>query len=192
MGSVQLFSYLLAIRLQLHDNQAGRHIRYREIDYSMLVNWLKQIDRLNPQSEYSMMLASRVYSQTRDKERLGIILGYIDSTFMTNPQLHWRHQAEATVIAKHKLGDLELALKMAQKLSDQPESVIMPRWARDMQFLLLAELNEFETALVIIEALLKSEAVNDPDEKIFLQEKLLHFQRKLSEFQQNSSSQSEN
>ncbi|MEE8366245.1 MAG: hypothetical protein V3R76_10690 [Gammaproteobacteria bacterium] len=186
MGSEHLFSYLLAIRLQLHDNQAGKHIRYRKIDYSRLVNWLEQIHRLNRQSEYPMMLASRVYSQTRDKERLRIILDYIDRGFITNPQLHWRHQAEATVIAKHQLGDLELALKMAQKLSDQPASVAMPRWARDMQFLLLGDLNEFETALVIITALLQSDAINDPDEKIFLQEKLLHFQRKLSELQQNS------
>jgi len=192
MGSEQLFSYLLAIRLQLHDNQAGRHIRYRKIDYNRLVEWLDQIYRLNQQSEYTMMLASRVYSQTRDKERLRIILEYIDRTFMTNPQLHWRRQAEATVIAKHKLEDLELALQMARKLSDQPESVVMPRWARDMQFLLLGELNEFESVLVIINALLQSDAVKDPDEKIFLQEKLLLFQRKLSEFQQNNADKSNN
>ena len=185
MGSEQLFSYLLAIRLQLHDNQAGRHIRYREIDYTRLVKWLDQIHRLNGRSEYPMMLASRVYSQTRDKGRLRIILAYIDRAFMRNPQLNWRHQAEATVIAKHQLGDLDIALQMAQKLSDQPESVNMPRWARDMQFLLLGDLNEFETALVVIEALLLSGAVKDPDEKRFLQEKLLLFQRKLSEFQQN-------
>ncbi len=186
MGSEQLFSYLLAIRLQLHDNQAGKHIRYRRIDYTTLVDWLEQIHRLNIQSEYPVMLASRVYSQTRDKERLRIILAYIDRAFMANPQLNWRHQAEATVIAKHQLEDLKLALKMAQKLSDQPASVSMPRWARDMQFLLLGDLNEFETVLVIVSALLQSNAVNDPDEKIFLQDKLLYFRQKLSEFQQNN------
>jgi len=192
MGSEQLFSYLLAMRLQLHDNQAGEHIRYRKIDYLILVDWLNQIQRLNGRSEYPMMLASRVYSQTRDKGRLRIILAYIDRAFMDYPQLHWRHQAEATVIAKHKLDDLELALQMAQKLSDQPKSVIMPRWARDMQFLLLGDLNEFETALVILDALLKSDAVKDPDEKFFLEEKLLYFQQKLSESQQNNLDQSDN
>lgn len=183
MGSEQLYSYLLAIRLQLHDNQAGHHIRYRYIDYELLIDWLDQIHQLNPRSEYSMMLASRVYSQTQDKHRLRLILNYIDSAFMADPQLHWRHQAEATVIAKHKLRDIDLALQMAQRLSDLPQSIVMPRWARDMQFLLLGELNEFESALVIIDALLKSDAVNDPDEKRFLQEKLLLFQQKLSESQ---------
>lgn len=184
MGSDQLFSYLLAIRLQLHDNQAGQHIRYRYIDYELLIDWLDQIQRLNTDSEYPIMLASRVYSQTRDKQRLRLILGYIDRIFTASPQLHWRHQAEATVIAKHQLGDLELALEMAQKLSDQPKSIDMPRWARDLQFLLLGDLNEFESALAIIVALLQSDAVDDPDEKRFLQEKMLLFQQKLSEVQQ--------
>ena len=184
MGSQQLFSYLLAIRLQLHDNQAGRHIRYSQLNYSVLVDWLDQIYQLNRQSEYPMMLASRVYSQTRDKARLRIILEYIDRTFLQNPQLHWRRLAEATVIAKHQLEDLPLALQMAEKLSNQPESIKMPRWARDMQFILLGDMNEFETAITIIVALLESDAVKDPDEARFLNEKLLYFQQKLSELQQ--------
>jgi hypothetical protein len=181
MGSEQLFSYLLAMRLQLHDNQAGKHIRYSQIDYELLVRWLDQIYRLNPASEYPIMLASRVYSQTTDKARLRIILDYIDRTFMLDPQLHWRHLAEATVVAKHQLGDLSLALQMAQKLSNQPPSVIMPAWARDIHLILLGDLNEYESAIAIIGGLLESDAANDPDEKLFLQEKLLYFQQKLSE-----------
>jgi hypothetical protein len=181
MGSEQLFSHLLAIRLQLHDNQAGKHIRYSNIDYDLLVNWLDQIYALNTRSEYPIMLASRVYTQTRDKERLRVILDYIERTFRVNPQLHWRHLAEASVIAKHKLGDLPLALQMAEILSKQPSSIVMPRWARDIQFILLGDLNEYETAITIISALLQSDAVDDPDEKRFLQDKLLYFQQKLSE-----------
>jgi len=181
MGSEQLLSYLLAIRLQLHDNQVGKHIRYNQIDYELLVRWLDQIYRLNPASEYPMMLASRIYSQTTDKKRLRIILDYIDRSFMLDPQLHWRHLAEATVVAKHQLGDLSLALQMAQKLSNQPPSVVMPAWARDIHLILLGDLNEYEAAIVIISGLLESGAADDPDEKLFLQEKLLYFQQKLSE-----------
>ena len=184
MGSAQLMSYLLAIRLQLHDNQLGKHIRYDHIDYVRLVNWLDQIYQLNRRSEYTMMLASRVYSQTQDKKRLKIILDYVENTFLQNPQLHWRRLAESTVIAKHQLGDLKLALQMAEKLANQPDSVIMPRWARDIRFLLLADLNEYESALSIISGLLNSGEISDRDEKRFLQEKLLLFQQKLSETQQ--------
>jgi hypothetical protein len=77
---------------------------------------------------------------------------------------------------------------MADKLSSQPASVEMPRWARDIQFILLGDMNEFETAITIIVALLQSEAVNDPDEARFLQEKLLYFQQKLSESRHNGES----
>ncbi|MCP4433305.1 MAG: hypothetical protein GY806_20200 [Gammaproteobacteria bacterium] len=184
MGSIQLLSYLMAIRLQLHDNQAGKHIRYSALDYTKLVKWLDLIYQLNHQSEYTMMLASRVYSQTSDKDRLRTILNYIERTFTVDPQLHWRRLAEATVIAKHQLNDLELALKMAEKLSSQPASVQMPRWARDMQFIVLGDMNEYESTIAIIVALLQSDAVNDPDEARFLKEKLLYFQQKMSESQQ--------
>ena len=186
MGSSQLASYLLTMRLQLHDNQAGRHVSYGEIDYRLLVEWLDLLNELNIESEYPMMLASRVYSQTRDKNQLRLLLGYIDQTFKQNPQKHWRRQAEATVIAKHQLGDKKLALTMAQSLTEQPERIKMPHWARDMQFLILADLNEFESAIAIIQALLQSKSIVDPDELRFLQEKLLLFQQKLSEYQQNS------
>jgi uncharacterized Zn finger protein len=60
----------------------------------------------------------------------------------------------------------------------------MPPWARDFEFLLLAELNEVESAIAIIEAMLQSGSVQDPDELHFLQGKLSELQQKLSESQQ--------
>jgi hypothetical protein len=186
MGSEKLLGYLLAIRLQLHDNQAGQHFRYSLIDYDVLVDWLELISTLNPQSEYAMLLASRIYSQTSDPGRLRQILAFIERRFDENPQLHWRRLAEASLLAKHKLNDLERALQMAEKIARQPASVQMPQWARDFRFLLLAELNEFESAIAIIQALLQSEVVADPDEKRFLEEKLSNYQQKLLDSQQKA------
>ena len=186
MGSEQLLGYLLAIRLQLHDNQAGQHFRYSLIDYDVLLDWLELISALNPHSEYAMLLASRIYSQTNDPHRLRQILAFIERRFEQNPQLHWRRLAEASLLAKHRLHDLERALQMAEKIARQPASVQMPQWARDFRFLLLGELNEFESAIAIIQALLRSEVVADADEKRFLEEKLSNFQQKLLDFQQKS------
>ena len=186
MGSEQLLSYLLAIRLQLHDNQAGRHYSYRKIDYQRLIEWLERINALNSTSEYPMLLASRVYSQTRDHDQLRLMLGFIQRRFDDDPQLHWRRLAEATVIARHQLDDQEFALQMAEKLARQPASVVMPDWARDMRFLLLADMNELESAIAIIQALLQTAAITDVDERRFLQEKLLNFQQELFESQQSS------
>jgi hypothetical protein len=184
LGSEQLMGYLLAIRLQLHDNQVGRHVRYDRIDYFRLVEWLATINQLDQNSEYPMLLASRVYSQTGDHQRLRTILEFVENSFDDNPQLHWRRVAESSVIAKHQLEDLDLALRFAEKLALQPESVVMPPWARDMRFLLLAELNQLELAIMIVKALLQTDVVKDPDEKSFLLEKLSDFQQKLLDSQQ--------
>lgn len=186
MGSEQLLGYLLAIRLQLHDSQAGQYFAYSLIDYDVLVDWLNQITMVSPGTEYPMLLASRVYTTTSDRQRLRLILEFIQQRFDDDPQLHWRRLAEASVIAKHKLQDLDLALSMAEKIARQPASVQMPQWARDFRFLLLAELNEFESAIAIIQALLQSRAVADPDEKRFLEEKLSEFQQKLLDYQQST------
>ena len=186
MGSEQLFGHLLAIRLQLHDSQAGKHFVYSQIDYALLVDWLDQISLVSPGTEYPMLLASRVYTTTRDQQRLRLILDFIEQRFDDDPQLHWRRLIEASLIAKHKLQDPGLALRMAEKVAAQPARVEMPNWARDFQFLLLADLNELESAIAGIEALLQTRAVNDPDEKRFLQSKLLDFQQKLFESRQST------
>jgi hypothetical protein len=184
MGSGTLMSYLLAIRLQLHDNQLGQHIRYSLIDYGLLIKWLETISEISPDTEYPMLLASRIYSSTSDIERLQQLLGYIETNFDRNPQLHWRRMTEATLIAKHNMNNLELALRLAEKVASQPPEIKMPAWARDFRFLLLAELNEMESAIAIIQALLSTEAVSDPDEERFLRGKLSKFQQKLFETQQ--------
>ena len=184
MGSDKLLSYLLAIRLQLHDNQSGKHILYKQLDYQKLINWLDQISRLNTESEYPAMLASRVYTQTTDKKKIRQMVDFIQRNFVQNPQLHWRRMTEATILAKHKLGDLALALSLAEQITNQPVDVIMPHWARDMQFILLGEMNEFETGITIIVALLESGSIDDPDEQRFLKKKLLDFQQMLSKSQQ--------
>ncbi len=184
MGSEQLLGHLLAIRLQLHDNQAGQHFRYSLMDYERLIGWLEQISDTAPGTEYPLLLASRVYSQTGSEQRLRTIIAFIERRFADNPQRHWRRLAEASLLARHRLGDLELALRLAERLAQQPESVVMPRWARDFEFLLLAELNEFEAAIVIIQALLESDSIRDVDEQRFLREKLSDFRQKLSESRQ--------
>ena len=80
--------------------------------------------------------------------------------------------------------DLELALRLAGKLADQPAGVQMPQWARDFEFLLLAELNELEAAIAIIQALLQSGSITDSDELRFLEQKLSDFQQELFDSRQ--------
>ncbi len=181
MGSDQLWSYLLTLNVQLHDNQKGRHVNYRHLDYQVLRQWLLTLYEMNPQSDYPAFLASRIYSQVNDPSKIRLMIKLIDELFERDPQQHWRRMTEACLLAKHQLQDLPLALDLAQKVAALPKSYDLPFWARDMQLVLLDELNQYESAQLLISSLLQSGDIKDRDEVRFLQHRLLKIQQKLLE-----------
>ena len=101
--------FLLMLLLQL-----GYHHFYKTSllpSFTQLSQWLKTLYELNPQSDYPAFLASRVYSQVDDPQKIRIMIDLIDDLFRRNPQQHWRRMTEACLLAKHQLRDLILALK---------------------------------------------------------------------------------
>ncbi len=181
LGSGRLMAYLLLLRLQLHDNQKGRHERYERLDYDRLARWLMTLHRMNPRSAYPAFLAARVYSQSKRPEQIRRMIGVIEQFFDEDPQANWRRMTEAVLLAKHPLNDLPLALRLARKLAALPDTVAMPRWARDFEFIVLDELGEKQDALRLVASLLDSGEIRDPDERRFLQDRLLKLQQELSE-----------
>ncbi len=178
-GSEKLWSYLLLLKVQLHDNQRGRHENYQNLDYNILSDWLLTLYQLNTTSGYPAFLASRVYSQAVDKQKIRMMIDVIDKMFDQNPVLNWRRMTEATLLAKHQLKDLKLAFQLAEKVSALPASIDLPYWARDMKLILLDELNQLESAQLLISSMLQSGAVTDRDEIRFLQSRLLKIQQQM-------------
>lgn len=178
-GSDRLLSYLLLIKVQLHDNQKGRHVNYSQLDYQVLKSWLLTVSQLNPNSDYPAFLASRVYSSVQSAEKIQHMIDVIDVLFRQQPELHWRRMTEATLIAKHQLHDLPQALNLARKIAELPSSMKLPFWARDMKLILLDESGEKESALILINSMLQSGNLQDVDEKNFLQQRLLKIQQEL-------------
>lgn len=179
-GSEDLWSYLLMLKVQLHDNQRGQHESYKNLDYKILSQWLLTLSQLNRHSDYPAFLAARVYSQVQDPVRIRTVIDVIEQLFAQNPALHWRRMTEACLLAKHQLKDLDLALKLAAKVAELPRSIDMPYWARDMKIILLDELNELESAQILISSLLQSGSISDNDEIRFLQSRLLRIQQQMS------------
>ncbi len=180
LGSDRLWSYLLLIRLQLHDAQKGRFVSYRALDYGRLADWLLALQRMNPDSDYPAFLAARVYGQIDDPERARQMVEVIRRIFAQNPQRYWRRMTEAVLIAKYRAKDLPLALELADALYRQPKTVSLPRWARDMKLIVLDEMGEDEAALRLIGSLLNSGEITDPDEKRFLLDRMSKLQQELS------------
>ena len=178
-GSDQLLSYAQLLRLQLHDNQKGQHVSYQRLDYDNLSKWLLTLSELNPHTDYPAFLAMRVYSQVKDEVKIRKLIEVTQQLFLLSPQLNWRRLSEACLLAKHQLKDLPLALTLAEQLAETPSSVNMPHWARDMRLILLDELNQLESAQILISSMLHSGDIKDNDEIRFLQQRLLKIQQQL-------------
>jgi hypothetical protein len=91
---------------------------------------------------------------------------------MLDPDRRWPWLANAALIAKHQLKDLPLARKYAQAIRLQATGQDVPDWAKQMEIFILQDMNELESAKVLIGGLLHSGQITDPNEIRFLQEKL--------------------
>lgn len=158
--------------LQYFDQQPGHSVPYRELDYGRLRAWLARWLALAPNSEYPLSLAVRLYAQVSDPARQRIMLDFVHEAFLDDPAARWRWLAEGTLLAKHRIEDLELALRYARDLAEHTEGMDVPYWARDLQILLLEDMGEYEAARILIGGLLASDAIEDPRELQFLERRL--------------------
>jgi len=176
LGDRLPLAYGLVLWLQAFDNQSGTSLSYDQLNYHTLSQWLELILRLHPDSDYPLLLAGRVYSSVDDDARKRVMLNFISERFLEAPNQRWRWMAQACLIAKHGLNDLELSLQYAELLARHATGDGVPYWAKDMQIIILQEMNEFEAAQILVGALIESGEIKDPYQLRFLQNKLKELQ----------------
>jgi hypothetical protein len=158
--------------LQAFDYQSGSQVPYRELDYDRLEAWLERILELDPQGQYPLMAASRIYAEIPIEAKQRSMLEFVYREFLLDPNRRWPWLAHATAIAKHRLHDLPLARRYAQAIQRYAVAGSVPLWARQMEAFILEDMNELETARLIIGGYLQSGEVKDPAELKFLEEQL--------------------
>ena len=166
-GDQALLSRLMMIWMQQHDTQSGKYVSYRKLDYDRLKAWLSELMKLDPESEYAMLLATRVYTRVGDSARHRLMLEFVYQQFLLRPEKNWRWLSEAVVQAKYRLKDLDLALKYATALSEAKADNI-PQWAKDSRLHVLEERGEIDQLRLIIGGMLMSGAIKDPNELEYL------------------------
>ncbi len=171
-----LVAKLLGFWLLSYDSQSAKIIPYEHFNYQHLVDWLNTIQTLDPYSDYPSFVASGIFVDVKDPQRIRLILRFIHQAFLQAPALRWRWQARAVMLAKYRLGDQALALSLAQDLRQYTPQQSIPAWARDMEFIILQDVGEFDMALLIVEGLLKAGKITDPNELAFLTQKLKELQ----------------
>lgn len=162
----------LMLYLQAFDYQSGTQIPYRNLDYDRLEAWLDAILELDPRGQYPLLAASRLYAEVPVEAKQRRMLEFVYRQFLLDPNRRWPWLAHVTVIAKHRLHDLPLALRYAQAIQRYTTAADVPPWARQMEAFILEDMNELEAARLVIGGYLTSGAVRDPAELKFLDERL--------------------
>ncbi len=168
-----------ALRLQAFDNQPGISIPFAALDYVVLTGWLELMLALDPDARYPLLMASHLYSQVPDPARQRLMLDFVYRAFRHDPQRRWRWLAHAALVARHRLGDLALALEYARALKAHAGPTV-PSWASQMAIFLLEDMGELEAAKIELGALLASGTIHDQQEARFLAQRLAELEAKTS------------
>jgi hypothetical protein len=171
-GDQIALSKLLMLYVQSFDNQAAGNLPYRKLDYNRLCDWLSRVIALNPRAQYPLFVAGRVYADVNDEKKQRVMLDFIYQQFLADPNRRWPALAQATILAKHRLKDLPLARSYAQAIRLHATGKEVPSWAKQMEIFILQDMNELESAKILIGGLLNNGEITDPNEIRFLKEKL--------------------
>ena len=171
--------------LQAFDNQPAVSLPLHALDYSIVIQWLDTILELDPEGDYPMLAAARIYGSVSDQEKKRVMMDYIYDKFRQDPNKHWRWLANAVIVAKHQLKDMPLALKYAEALAESTTSSDVPFWAKDMKIIVLEDMGEIESARVLVGGLIASGEITDPNELNFLENKIRELEEKLTKSRQD-------
>jgi hypothetical protein len=172
LGEPIALAKVLMLYLQAFDYQSGSKVPYRELDYARLEDWLARILELDPRGQYPLFAASRLYAEVPVEAKQRRMLEFIYAQFFADPNRRWPWLSHAAVIAKHRLKDLPLARRYAAAIQRYATGKQVPLWARQMEIFILEDLDELETARIMIGGYLQSGEIRDPAELRFLEDRL--------------------
>lgn len=172
LGDPVALAKVLMLYLQAFDYRSDNSIPYRELDYGRLEGWLGRVLELDPQGQYPLLAASRLYAEVPVEAKQRQMLEFVYREFFADPNRRWPWLAQAALIAKHRLHDLALARRYAAAIQRYTTADDVPPWAKQMEIFILEDMNELDTARVMIGGIIQSGKVKDPAELKFLDKRL--------------------
>ena len=168
LGEPLAMSKAMLLYLQSFEDQPGVSLPWRELDYDRLAGWLDTAQALDPRSRYALVAASEVYAGVADPVRARRMLDFIAASFAADPARRWPAMAQAVLLAKHQLHDLPLALGYARALRRRAAGPQVPPWAREMEAFIREDMDQLDSARLVIGGLIQSGQISDPHELAFL------------------------
>ena len=178
IGEPIALAKILMLYVQAFDQQPGLQLSFRQLDYIKLRAWLTAILALDPAAQYPLFAASRLYGEIADDARQRVMLDFVYQQFLLDPNHRWKSLAHAATLARHRLNDLPLARQYAQAIRLHATASEVPNWAKQMEIFLLEDMNELQSAKILLGGLLQSGQITDPHEFRFLEQRLIELEHK--------------
>lgn len=172
---------VMMLWLQSFDVQPGISLSFLELNYGRIKAWLSHILALNPNGQYPLLSAVRVYAEVQDPARQRMMLDFVATEFERDPTRRWPWLAHAVYVAKHRLGDIDYALSLSEKLAAHQDNTAIPSWARQMHIFVLEDMGELESAKILLGGLLESGQITDSHEQWFLSNRLAELEVRTQE-----------
>ncbi len=155
LGDTQMAYRTIGLMLQNLGDTGGRTVGFIDFNYNRLGQWFDLAHRLDPRADFLPFLAAFYYSGNQHTAELLPIVEYLQKAGSVPQDQKWRWLAQASFIARFKMDDLDLSLKIARKLAalEEPD---MPSWAKAMPAYILNAQGEKQAAYDIMISYLKS------------------------------------
>jgi hypothetical protein len=181
LGDSVALGKLLMLYLQAFDYRSDNRVPYKDLDYGRLEGWLGRILELDPEGQYPLLAASRLYAEVPVDAKQRQMLEFVYRQFFADPNRRWPWLAQAALIAKHRLHDLTLARRYAAAIQRYATASDVPPWARQMEIFILEDMNELDAARIMIGGIIQSGKVRDRAELQFLDKRLKELEKRTRE-----------
>lgn len=157
IGDTQFAYRIYGIMMQNFGDTGGRTTALADYDYEALGDWLMLQHRLDPVSDYTPFLAAYVFGGSQKPEKLGPVIRYLEVAAGDGEGQKWRWLAHAVYLARFRMNDMDMALRLAHKLAafKNPE---MASWARQAPVFVMTAMGDKEAAYALMMSLITSDA----------------------------------
>jgi hypothetical protein len=164
LGDVEFSYRILALTLQNLGDLGVDTTPLRDYNYKELNKWFFLLNDLDPASDHVPMIAAYYFGATRVPKDVAYVIDYLSAVGQVPVGEKWHWLAQAVYLAQHRMYDFDLALKLAYKLRNMPNSATFPQWAREMPAFVLAKKGDKQAAKELIENMLATDKNMLPEE----------------------------